>query len=311
VSVRISKYEKHGLCHGFRILRFFRSLTPTRPTLRMTGGLPSGNVPGVMDGDLLLIHSSSWRTLSRMTTPDSVPHPSATDERWTIRIGGFSLILGALAFMAVFTFLAVRFNYPDVLDGQASDVLPALLSMGDVGRAVWAIYALLPLIWIPAAVGAFHALRRQSEGAVRAGLLFAVISAVAMMAGLMRWPSFHWELARVYVNAAPSVRPALEAVFNASNSYLGNYIGELLGELCFSIFFLLSSMAMLKRASGFPRWIGWFGIVTAVAGLIGMFRNANPIVAPIAEVNNYLLPIWMIIFGVSLVRFQQHSSSSV
>jgi len=245
-----------------------------------------------------------------MTTPDSVPPTPTTDERWTIRIGGVSLILGALAFMAVFTFLAVRFNYPEVLDGQASEVLPALLSMGDVGRAVWAIYALLPLIWIPAAVGAFHALRRQSEGAVRAGVLFAVVSAVAMMAGLMRWPSFHWELARVYVDAAPSVRPALEAVFNAANSYLGNYIGEFLGELCFTIFFLLSSMAMLKPGSGFRRWIGWFGIVTAIAGLVGMFRNASPIVAPIAEVNNYLLPIWMIIFGVSLVRYQQHSSSA-
>jgi hypothetical protein len=31
VSVRISNYEKHGLCHGLRILRSSRSLTPTRP----------------------------------------------------------------------------------------------------------------------------------------------------------------------------------------------------------------------------------------------------------------------------------------
>jgi hypothetical protein len=32
------------------------------------------------------------------------------DEHRTIRVGGYSLILGALAFMAVFTFLAIRFN---------------------------------------------------------------------------------------------------------------------------------------------------------------------------------------------------------
>lgn len=239
-----------------------------------------------------------------MTTSNAgVPLGYGNDERWTIRIGGLSLIVGAIAFMAVFTFLAIRFNYPEVLDGQASDVLPALLSMGEVGRAVWAIYALLPLIWIPAAVGAFHALRRQSEGAMRAGLMFAVISAVAMMAGLMRWPSFHWELARGYVAAEPGVRSALEAIFNASNSYLGNYVGEFLGEMTFSIFFLLSSMAMLEPGSGFPRWIGWLGIVTAFAGLAGMFRNTTVIVAPIAEVNNYLLPVWMIVFGVSLIRY--------
>lgn len=206
--------------------------------------------------------------------------------------------------MAVFTFLAVRFNYPEVLDGKASDVLPALLSTGGIGRGVWAIYALLPLIWIPAAVGAFHALRPQSEGTVRTGMLFAVVSAIAMIVGLMRWPSFHWELARAYVAATPSARPALEAIFTASNSYLGNYIGEFLGELCFNIFFLLSSVAMFKPASGFPRWIGWVGIATALAGLVGLFRNTTQIVAPIAEVNNYLLPIWMIIFGVGLVRYR-------
>jgi hypothetical protein len=231
-----------------------------------------------------------------------------SDERWTIRVGGFSLILGAIAFMAVFTFLAIRFNYPRVLDGQASEVLPSLLSTGKLGRAVWAIYALLPLIWIPAAVGAFHALRRQSEGALRAGMLFAVVSAGAMIVGLMRWPSFHWELARAYAVATPAARPALEATFTALNSYLGNYIGEFLGELCFSIFFLLSSIAMLKPASGFPRWAGWLGLLTAILGLAGAFRNTTDAVAIIGEVNNYLLPLWMITFGICLVRFSRDAS---
>jgi hypothetical protein len=227
---------------------------------------------------------------------------TTSDDRSTIRIGGYSLILGALAFMAVFTFLAIRFNYPEVLDGQASDVLPALLATGALGRAVWAIYALLPLIWIPAAAGAFHALRPRSEGAMRTAMLFAVVSAIAMIIGLMRWPSFHWELARVYVAAAPDARPALEAVFDGLNSYLGNYIGEFLGELCFNTFFLLSSVAMFKPASGFSRWIAWLGIATAILGLAGGFRNTTAIVDPVAEVNNYLLPIWMIVFGAGLIR---------
>jgi hypothetical protein len=38
------------------------------------------------------------------------------------------------------------------------------------------------------------------------------------------------------------------------------------------------------------------GLVTAVAGLIGMFRNVTSAVSPVAEVNNYLLPVWMIVF---------------
>jgi hypothetical protein len=219
-----------------------------------------------------------------------------------VRVGGFSLIVAAIAFMAVFSYLAAKFNYPEVLDGRAADVLPALLATGNTGRAVWAIYALLPLFWIPASVGAFHALRWRSEGAMRAGMLFAVVSSLAMTLGLMRWPSFQWELARAWA-ADASVRPALDAVFNAANAYLGNYLGEFLGELCFSLFFLLTASAMLDRESGFPRWVGWLGIVTGAAGLLGMFRNVSTAMAPIAEVNNYLLPLWMIVFGVSLVRW--------
>lgn len=33
-----------------------------------------------------------------------------------------------------------------------------------------------------------------------------------------------------------------------------------------------------------------------------MFRNVTDAVAPVAAVNNYLLPLWMIVFGVGLLR---------
>lgn len=241
-----------------------------------------------------------------MTT--DVTLPSGGSHAATIRLGGFSLIFAAVAFLGVFSYLAARFNYPDVLDGRAADVLPALLATGETGRAVWAVYALLPLFWIPAAVGAFHALRARREGSMRLAMQFAVVSSVAMILGLMRWPSFHWELAQAWA-AESGARPALDAVFNASNRYLGNYIGEFLGEFCFSAFFLLSASAMLDRDSGFPRWVGWLGVLTGAAGLLGMFRNVTTVVAPIAEVNNYLLPIWMIVFGVSLIRHSRSVTS--
>lgn len=219
----------------------------------------------------------------------------------SMRVGGLSLIAGAVAFIGVFSFLAARFNYPAVLDGRAADVLPALLATGDAGRAVWAIYSLLPLIWIPAAVGAFYALRGSSEGAMRMAILFAVVASLAMIGGLMRWPSFHWELAQAWAGAEPGARPAIEALFDATNRYLGNYIGEFLGELSMNIFFLLVAGAMLKRDSHFARWMGWVGAGTSVAGLIGMFRNVSDLVAPVAELNNYLLPAWLIIFGIGLL----------
>ncbi|HEY8258231.1 MAG TPA: DUF4386 domain-containing protein [Gemmatimonadales bacterium] len=226
------------------------------------------------------------------------------NERTIIRVGGAALVVGAVAFIGVFSFLAARFDYPAVLDGSASEVLPKLLATGATGRAVWALYGFLPLIWIPAAVAAFHALRPVREGAVRAGTLFALIATVSMMLGLLRWPSIHWTLAEAYARAGESERAAISAAFSGLNSYLGNYIGEFLGEMSVSVFFLLSSAAILDRDSGFPRWMGYLGIATAVAGLIGMFRNTTDAVAPVAAVDNYLLPLWMVVFGVGLLRFR-------
>ena len=219
-----------------------------------------------------------------------------------VRAGGAALVLGALAFVAVFSYLAARFGYPDVLDGAAPDVLPRLLATGSEGRFVWAVYGFLPLIWIPAGVGAFHALRHTGEGAMRAAMLFAALSALAMMLGLLRWPSIHWELARAFAAAGAGERATIGTLFAAFNVYLGNYLGEFLGELSFSLFFLLSARAMLHARSGFPAWLGYLGLGTAAAGLIGMFRNVTDVVDPVAEVNNYLLPLWMIAFGIGLLR---------
>ncbi|HJQ54441.1 MAG TPA: DUF4386 family protein [Gemmatimonadaceae bacterium] len=222
----------------------------------------------------------------------------------SVWFGGFFLIAGALAFMGVFAFLAAQFDYPRVLDGNAADVLPALLATGTTGRVVWAIYGFLPLIWIPAGVGAFQALRTANEGGMRVALLFAQLACISMMLGLLRWPSIHWSLAQAYASGTETDKAAIAAVFTGLNSFLGNYIGEFLGELSFSIFFLLSALAMLVRGAGFPRWSAYFGILVAAAGMVGMFRNVTTFVSPVAAANNYLLPLWMIIFGIVLLRFR-------
>ena len=228
----------------------------------------------------------------------------------TIRLGGIALIGGAVAFMAVFAFLAARFDYPAVLDGPASVVLPALLATGTTGRAAWALYGFLPLIWLPAGVGAYYALRASHPGAMLLALQFAFLSAVSMMLGLLRWPSIHWRLAELYVAADPDQRRVLGATFDGLNSYLGNYLGEFLGELSFSAFFVLSSWVLLRSRTTY-RWLAIAGLLTGVMGWVGMFRNLTTAVAPIAAINNYLLPLWMIAFGIVLFRHRELDAAGV
>src|SRR4051812_45299137 len=111
---------------------------------------------------------------------------SSSDATGTILAGGIALIAGALVFLGVFSYLAARFHYPEVLDGNARDVLPALLATGPAGRTAWALYSILPLVFIPAGVGAFEALRVRAAGPMRVGMCFALLAAVSMMLGLMR-----------------------------------------------------------------------------------------------------------------------------
>lgn len=142
--------------------------------------------------------------------------------------GGWALIVAGLAFVAVFTYLASTFGYPEVLDGKAADVLPALLGLGATGRAVWGLYGLLPLLLIPAGLGAYSALREESAGIMRVAAAMAFLSALAMLLGLLRWPSVHWSLANAYVGAGSDAeRAAIAALFDGLNSLLGNFIGEI------------------------------------------------------------------------------------
>jgi len=224
--------------------------------------------------------------------------PTAESRR-AAQVGGWCLIAAAIGFLAVFSYLAARFGYPDVLDGTGSQVLPRLLALGTTGRAVWIVYAFLPLLLIPAGIGAYAALRDVAPNAMRTALVFSVIAAVSMLLGLARWPSVHWELARAYATASPDARVAIDAIFSGLNAYLGNFIGEFLGELSLNAFFILSAFALLRAGR---RKAGNAGLVVGVIGLFAAFRNVTPAVTLIADVNNYVLPLWLIAMGVVLLR---------
>ena len=108
-----------------------------------------------------------------------------------VRVGGWSLVVGAVLFVGVFSYLASEFHYPDVLEGPATEVLPNLRRGGQMMRAVWALYSLLPLAFIPAGAGSYLALRRGGGGRMLVAFCAALVAAVAMPVGLMRWPSVH------------------------------------------------------------------------------------------------------------------------
>lgn len=217
-------------------------------------------------------------------------------------VGGGALIAATLLFSAVFVVLARTFGYPDVLDLPAAQVLPRLLALGPGGRAVWVLYGLTPLLLLPTAIGVYAAGRHAAPLAARTALILALLSAAAMMAGLLRWPSQHWQLALAYADASPAAREAINAVFNASNSYLGTFIGEFLGELFLNSFFLGAAIVLTRAGAPAWRWLLAAGASASLLGWLAMLRNVIGWVEPIAALNNVVLPIWMLALGVALVR---------
>lgn len=220
---------------------------------------------------------------------------SATPAR-AARAGGAALVAAALLFVAEFAWLAAAFRYPEVLDGTAAEVLPALLALGERGRAVWALYGLLPLLLLPAAAGAQALLRS------RTATLLAALAAIAMTLGLLRWPALHWALAQAWAGAASDAeRAVLAALFDGLNLYLGNYLGEFVGELALNLFFLRTALAT-RGDTRFPRWTAWAGSGAAGLGLLALWRNVTPAVSLAAELENWVLPLWMLAFGALLAR---------
>ena len=110
-----------------------------------------------------------------------------------------------------------------------------------------------------------------------------------------------WALAERFRGADAGERAELAALFDAANLYLGNVSGEFVGELALAVWFTTISLAVL-RGVGLARWLGYFGLVTAVSMAVGAFRNLTSLVQVVADVNNNLLPLWLIVLGVALMR---------
>jgi hypothetical protein len=208
---------------------------------------------------------------------------------------GVVLIVCSLAFVAVFGYLARTFGYPDVLQRGADAVLPALLAGGHELRAVWIIYAALPLGIVFAGASSAPLLARASRILRIVGVAAAVVAGFAMTTGLLRWPTLEWNLARAWATAVPGEQPWLAARFDASNFILGNLVGELAGEIFLAIWFL--TVALAFRADG-RRTLAGLGVGAAVVLAVAALRNITPAVAHVARISNVVLPIWLLTLGV-------------
>jgi hypothetical protein len=216
---------------------------------------------------------------------------------------GILLIAVPVLFNLFFFQLQSSFDYPSILRQPPDAVLTRFAAGGSSLIGLWYGFAMVPALFIPAAV----LLRRafpETTPLLDLATPFAIVAGVVQLLGLVRWPFLVPELARSYLDPAASdaSRAAALTVFSAFHQYAGVAVGEHLGYLFTGAWTLLIAAAMLTSPV-FRTWWGWLGLVSAVGILIGLLEPAGVAIAGTINAFAYIAwSIWLIGTGVFLLR---------
>jgi hypothetical protein len=224
--------------------------------------------------------------------------------RW---ITGSLLIITPILFMTAFTMLQMNFEYPNILRQPTAYILEKFSAGGTSLVATWYVFMLTALLFIPAAVLLHPFLARADAKYVFLATMLGVLAGVVQVFGLMRWAFVMPYLAQTYVDAASSqtTRDTIEVVFQTLHRYAGMGIGETLGYMFTGGWVLLISIAMFKSRY-FKKWLGWIGVVLALAIFVGIFEWMGlPLAGAINALGYTLWAVWLIVVGIFVLRVRE------
>jgi hypothetical protein len=214
----------------------------------------------------------------------------------TPRLTAVLLILAAVLANVAFTALGSIFNYPDVLDEPAGDVLASFRAHQGAVSAWFSVLALSAALLAPIAIGVG---RLSSERAMAIAVRVGIAAAVVQVIGLLRWPIL------VPGFAADGDTDS----FRTAGDILGTAIGETLGYALTAAWTALVIVALGRRFAG--RWFVVLGGASAALVAVGV---VSPLDLPVVDDANFLgyvlWSVWLVAFGtVLLVRARRSASS--
>jgi hypothetical protein len=203
------------------------------------------------------------------------------------RLTAVLLIAAAVLANLAFTALGSIFNYPDVLDEPAREILARFRADEGAIKLWFTVLALSAGLMFPIAVGVGRlSQRREMRIAVWVGIAAAVVQVI----GLMRWPLL------VPGYAADGDVDA----FNTAHDILGTAIGETLGYLLTALWTALVITALGARFAG--RWFVVLGGAAAALVFCGVFAPTGAEFLDQANFIGYVLySLWLIAVGVVLL----------
>ena len=215
------------------------------------------------------------------------------------------LILAAVLANVGFTALGSIFNYPDVLDEPAGEVLAAFR---DHEGAVSAL------------VRGPRALRRaaRSDRDRRRPALVARAPCGSRCRSGSRRPSCRSSACCAGRSSCPATRPTRQRQrrrrardsFTTASDILGTAIGETLGYLLTATWTVLVIVALGRRYAG--RWFQVLGAVSAALVLVGVL---SPLGLPVIDTANFfgyvLWSVWLIAFAVVILVHERRARRAV
>jgi hypothetical protein len=207
------------------------------------------------------------------------------------------LILAAVLANVAFTALGSIFNYPDVLDEPAGNVLASFREHEGAVSAWFLVLALSAALMAPIAVGVG---RLSAARPMRIAVWVGIAAATVQVIGLMRWPIL------VPGYASSDNRSA----FSTASDILGTAIGETIGYALTALWTALVIAALGRRFAG--RWFVWLGSLAAALVFVGVI---SPLDLPVVDTANFfgyvLWSLWLIAFGVVLLVRERQPARAV
>jgi hypothetical protein len=223
----------------------------------------------------------------------------------TTKLTAALLILAAVLANVAFTALGSVFNYPDVLNEPAGEVLAAFRDNRGAISGWFSVLALSAALLAPVAVGVG---RLSSRRAMRIAVPVGIAAAVVQVIGLLRWPILVPGYASDAASGNAGVASAARDSFTTASDILGTALGETLGYLLTAAWTVLVIVALGRRYAG--RWFQVLGVVSAALVLVGVL---SPLGLPVIDTANFfgyvLWSVWLIAFAVVIVVHERRRVS--
>jgi hypothetical protein len=224
------------------------------------------------------------------------------------------LLMGSPAlFLAAFTLLAGRFDYPDILRQPAGEVLLRFHREQSGLIPLWWMMFEAAILFLIVSILAVR-LVKMPPAAATLTVVMGAFAGLVQIFGLSRWIFLVPLLAERYAvpNTADAERAAAKMVFEAFHQWAGAGVGEFLGYLFTGLWTWFVAAAMLRQGQ---RWRGGIGIASAVGILLGVLETIPLPFAGMVNAAGYTLwSFWMIAWGfsvlVSAVRMSRSESNN-